>query len=929
MDELCVFYSRIYTTFTYGVSLRLLAKLSEVAKLHGWGLCQTYQSLAGESSNLSRWIAEQRVDIEPLIGRVVFAWPLLASEKPAVIDMLRELGWQRPGIVPADLVARIAHDQDTRPKGLTLPEGLALREIDGEHFARRMHTQWQTQPRFAVPLEAGEASAMQTSLAEQLYGNYQLIPCSPAGDGPIAALEAAGCLGLDDWVILAPPGTRFAPDALFALADAINRKPQWQAIYADDATNWCTPRFKPDMDLPLLAGTDYLGVIAISATVFQALMAGVPLAPGLPCVLTWQIAGALGEAVIGHLPQCLFLLPPEHSGASPALRRACVNAYLDKLGRPHAWRRGLLPDSGWPLSTAGTADVTLIMPGGSAADVDAVRTLTDIASLRTKAPAATPAAVAAAVADADTDLVVLLTPKLRPADADWLSVLTGTMNAWQAAAVGASVLALDGTQEDAGLVLGVGGTIGPMLPGTRAGEPGDPFARAVLPHRVAALSGQCLLLSRAALTAASGLDAGHATLSGCLVDACLKLHRTGQSLIWTPAARMQRVAAQPALAPEPPEPYIDRYLPNLANDPFWNRNLSLQTGQHLVETDLVARWDPARRDALRILALPMAASASAEYRLAAPIRTLDRLGLAQAAAACQPRPGTARAPTPVELARLGPDVLYMQDAADRVRLNSLLAAARFNPGILRVLSLDELDDLEATAIDPSRATSIERLHKALANCQRLIVPTAALAEHYRGRVADIRVVPDRLERALWQAAGLPRRHPGKRPRVGWAGGPDDERDLALLAPVVAALAGEVDWIFFGAIPAGCVPYTAEFHPPVPGFADYPAKLASLSLDLALAPLEVNARNEARSNLRLLEYGWFGWPVITSDIQPCREANAPVTRVANRPQEWIDAIRAHLHEPNEAGRRGRQLADWVTTHYLIEDHAEEWLSVLKP
>ena len=60
-------------------------------------------------------------------------------------------------------------------------------------------------------------------------------------------------------------------------------------------------------------------------------------------------------------------------------------------------------------------------------------------------------------------------------------------------------------------------------------------------------------------------------------------------------------------------------------------------------------------------------------------------------------------------------------------------------------------------------------------------------------------------------------------------------------------------MFFGMCPEKLRPFVHEFHIGLP-IDQYPAKLASLDLDLALAPLEQNLFNECKSNLRLLEYG---------------------------------------------------------------------------
>jgi len=187
-------------------------------------------------------------------------------------------------------------------------------------------------------------------------------------------------------------------------------------------------------------------------------------------------------------------------------------------------------------------------------------------------------------------------------------------------------------------------------------------------------------------------------------------------------------------------------------------------------------------------------------------------------------------------------------------------------------------------------------------------------------------MPNCLEKAIWDGArppGLPRR----KPRVGWAGAQQHLGDLELIYPVVEALADDVDWIFMGMCPDPLRPFVHEFHDFVRDFERYPAALAQLDLDLALAPLEINAFNEAKSNLRLLEYGFMGWPVVCTDVFPYQVA--PVTRLANDPQRWIAAIREQLADPESLHKAGKRLQDWVLSGFMIEDHAASWLDAYRP
>ena len=152
---------------------------------------------------------------------------------------------------------------------------------------------------------------------------------------------------------------------------------------------------------------------------------------------------------------------------------------------------------------------------------------------------------------------------------------------------------------------------------------------------------------------------------------------------------------------------------------------------------------------------------------------------------------------------------------------------------------------------------------------------------------DTRVVENRLPLPWWRDRQGQRRQ-GKRPRVGWGGGGGHQGDLEMIEEVIKALATEVEWVFFGMCPESLQPYVHEFHPGVP-IDLYPAKLAGLNLDLALAPLEDNLFNQCKSNLRLLEYGACGFPVVCSDVRPY-QGSLPVTRVRPRYRDWVEAIR---------------------------------------
>jgi glycosyltransferase involved in cell wall biosynthesis len=121
-------------------------------------------------------------------------------------------------------------------------------------------------------------------------------------------------------------------------------------------------------------------------------------------------------------------------------------------------------------------------------------------------------------------------------------------------------------------------------------------------------------------------------------------------------------------------------------------------------------------------------------------------------------------------------------------------------------------------------------------------------------------------------------------------------------------------------------YIKEFHPFV-SISEYPAKMASLDLDIAVAPLEDNFFNSCKSNLRLLEYGAMSWPVVCSDVFPYQTNNPPVIRVKHSVSDWLAALNKLIEDEFERLRLGQALNAWVVNNYTLSNWAPEWVDAL--
>ncbi len=514
---------------------------------------------------------------------------------------------------------------------------------------------------------------------------------------------------------------------------------------------------------------------------------------------------------------------------------------------------------------------------------------------------------------------------------DWLDALLNHAQRPEVGIVGAKLLFLDGRVQHAGVVLGLRGPADHPFIG------GDPNAagymyRLQVDQDYSAVTAACLMIRASLYEAVGGLDEGAFKVSYNDVDLCLKVRDAGYLLVWTPHAvlmhegsvsqtkvdktdvqvRLQRFRSEQ-------DALYAKWLPIIAKDPAYNQLLTVQGHGFSVDMRNEFNWRPLRWRPLPVtLSMLVDRSSSSQYRIVYPSRTFNALGLASASISDQ-------GDWLIEAERLAPDAIVFQCQLRPDQLNAQQRLTQFSS----CHKVAELDDYllglprNSTYREHMPKDALKILRESLRLVDRLVVSTAPLAEALHGLHPDIRVVENRLPLNEWLSVRSLRRQ-GKRPRVGWGWGGDHYDDLAMLVDVVEALANEVEWVFLGACPRQIRPYAHELHPNV-AVDSYPARLAGLNLDLALAPLEDTRFNQCKSNVRLLEYGMCGFPVICSDVVPYR-GSLPVTRVKPRFKDWVDAIRTHLADLDASARMGDALREAVLQNWVLDErNATYWLS----
>jgi GT2 family glycosyltransferase len=784
------------------------------------------------------------------------------------------------------------------------------------------------------------------------------------------------------WVMWMTPGSQFEPQFLNVCGDYINQYPQWRLIYTDEDLiapdgERSGPQFKPDFNLDLLRSGNYIGhAVLIQRDALLEIGGFAAKESALIYDVALKTLDLYHEQAVGHIAEMLY----HHTAAIPhdtntfdSAGKYALQSHLERNNIDIEATSGLIPGSffiDYPLPSHPL--VSVIIPTRDRLDlikpcVDSLLAKTSYTNFEViimdnnSAESETLAYFASlesndkrvrvvkyphsynfsainneAARQAQGEYLVLLNNDTIVIQDNWLERMLAHGLRAKVGAVGCRLVFPNQRLQHAGVILGMNGTADHIHINLPINEPGY-MQRAQVVQNFSAVTAACLLVKKSLYFEVGGLDEEKFKVLFNDVDFCLKVGELGYKMVWTPYATLVHHGSSSLKHIQDPEiiaryrqadsALLEKWLPKLANDPAYNRHLSLYHRDSRIEVETSVSWDTNFRDRFRVLAAPFNSFGTGEYRVRAPLRALEGAGLAQCAL-LPDNDQSMRFIEPVELERLQPDTLLLQNADHDIYLAALECYKKFTNHIFRVFGQDDLV-FQVPKKNPYRQVAPKdlkwRVRKALSLCDRLIVATAPMAEALRGMIDDICIVPNYLEDSLWQGLTSQRRV-GRKPRVGWAGGEQHQGDLELILPLVKATAQEFDWVFFGMCPEVLRPHVKEVHNGVP-FLEYPSKLASLNLDVAVAPLEHNRFNVAKSNLRILEYGIMGWPTICSDIEPYRDT--PVVRVPNNPNAWIKAVREYAYDLDAAAVEGDKLRQWVLDNWMLSNHAEDWLQALMP
>jgi GT2 family glycosyltransferase len=463
-----------------------------------------------------------------------------------------------------------------------------------------------------------------------------------AGGGPVAASNRGLELAGGEFIARLAAGSRLARHALYLIAEEINANPEANIIYADEDEidargRRSNPQFKSDWNPDLFLSQNYLTGLLMLRRELMCEVGGfrAEFTAAADYDLALRLIERIQAATIRHVP---FVLchgaAKEGAALSPSgdervndavqaltqhLARSGIDATVDpsRSGRSFRVRRKL----------SSPPPVSLIMPTRDG--MDFLRAAIESIFERTDYPnyeivvvdnrSADPEALAYLMAlerqervrvlrydrpfnfsainnfaarECTSPILGLLNNDITVIGGDWLRELASHAVRPEVGAVGAMLYYPDDTIQHAGIIVGYGGTAVNCYAGLPRGSPGY-FGRAGAIQNCSAVTAACLLTRAAVFAELGGLNEQRFAVAFNDVDYCLRLREHGYLVTWTPFAELYHhesvtrgddMDLDKRTRFRNEEAHLVRHWGAvLANDPYYNPNLSLHEGAF--------RWD--------------------------------------------------------------------------------------------------------------------------------------------------------------------------------------------------------------------------------------------------------------------------------------------------------------------------------------------------
>ena len=276
-------------------------------------------------------------------------------------------------------------------------------------------------------------------------------------------------------------------------------------------------------------------------------------------------------------------------------------------------------------------------------------------------------------------------------------------------------------------------------------------------------------------------------------------------------------------------------------------------------------------------------------------------------------------------------VLWIQLSSNTIMY--LTAVRAKAAGVKIIYDVDDKFD----AIPPENPAAAVYVEQKQADVWRIIeladmvtVSTQNLADHIRPRNPNVRVVANEIVASLWPRAAA---KPSAFTRILWAGSPTHKRDLDIVAPALLKILsdgqGKVRFTCFGDQPPAALESVSKYVDLMPfvSIVDYGDALAGVGAHIAIAPLEKNPFNDAKSAIKYLEYSACGYPSLLSPVGEYAELPDDAAKLMVADGEWEKALRYAMGDLPGMAEMGERAKLWTRENRcVIKSSAKKWAEV---
>ncbi|WP_166364058.1 glycosyltransferase family 2 protein [Pseudomonas akapageensis] len=188
---------------------------------------------------------------------------------------------------------------------------------------------------------------------------------------------------------------------------------------------------------------------------------------------------------------------------------------------------------------------------------------------------------------AQGEYLIFLAADAQVVNANWIEALLNQAQRPEVGVVGAKLINAEGVVTQAGLVLGLGGTVGAAFAGQAKDATGY-LQRLVVEQNYSAVSSACLMIRRELYKAIGGLDEDLFAQTCGDIDLCLKAGEAGFLVVWTPQVQIVHPGTLPS--DEAVLAALRDKWQVFAQDPAYNQNLATTGNGFVLSAPKAVDW---------------------------------------------------------------------------------------------------------------------------------------------------------------------------------------------------------------------------------------------------------------------------------------------------------------------------------------------------